>query len=376
MRHSETPAPYAPEHPQHPRNRINGIELMFLLHTVPIGVGVLGMVRFIADKAGHDAPLAVLISGLYPQVGVLFMWLLLKRFRTMGIYEIHQQLFGRWVGKIFNLAFASYCLYAFFMTLRTFTELVNTWLYPMMSPWVLSLIFLVPMIYASYAGIQLLGRYAIMTFFLTSWILVLIYFPIMEGSSSYLLPFGSNGISRIFQGSLLSALSVLGFELLMVYYPFVSYKKDVLPAATIASWSVTLVYLINAVVSIMFFSLPQLSKTIWPMLTMFKHVQVPFIERFETIVIAVWILKVVNTAGTYLWAGVDGMLKTIPVKKWVLYGLILILALVFSNALHTRAEINTQLNFLSKLGLGLMIGYPLLLWLLSLVLRKKGVEPS
>jgi spore germination protein (amino acid permease) len=356
--------------------RINGIELMFLLHTVPIGVGILGMVRFVAEKAGHDAPLAILLSGLYPQIGILFMWLLLRRFRTMGIYEIHQQLFGRWIGKLFNLLFAAYCLYAFFMTVRTFSELVNTWLYPMTSPWVLTSIFLMPTMYASFAGIRLLGRYAIAASFLTVWILTLVYFPAREGSGTYLLPIGSNGVSRIFQGSLLSALSILGFELLLVIYPYVTYKKDVLPAATIANWSMTLIYTINAVVSIMFFSLPQLEKTIWPMLTMYKHVQVPFIERFETIVIAIWIIKIVNTAGTYLWAGVEGVLKTVPVKKWLLYSMILIAALYGTALLRSRTEINLHLNFLSKLGLGIMILYPLALWLLSLVLRKKGAEPS
>ncbi|MBL0387231.1 GerAB/ArcD/ProY family transporter [Tumebacillus sp. ITR2] len=358
------------------KHSINSIELLFLLHTVPIGVGILGLVRFVADKSGHDAPLAVLLSGLYPQIGILFMWLLLRRFQNLGVYEIHKELFGKWLGFLFNFAFISYCLYASFMTMRTFIELINTWLYPMTSPMVLTCILLVPTLYASYCGVRLLGRYATTTFFLTVWILLLTYFPTKEATLSHLFPIGQNGMSSIFQGSLLSALSILGFELLLVMYPYVAHKQDVLPAASIASWGMTLIYLLNAIVTIMFFSLPQLEKTIWPMLTMFKHVQVPFIERFETIVIAVWVMRIVNTCGAYLWAGMDGLQKSLPLKKPYLYLVVAAAFLVLTMQVKGRAIINTNLNLLSKIGLGVMIAYPLLLWLLSLILRKKGEKPS
>ncbi|KEO85077.1 GerAB/ArcD/ProY family transporter [Tumebacillus flagellatus] len=355
---------------------INSIELLFLLHTVPIGVGILGMVRFIADKTGHDAPLAVLLSGLYPQLSIVFMWLLLRRFKTLGIYDIHARLFGKWLGKLFNLVFAAYCLYASFMTMITFIELVCTWMYPMTQSLILTGILLVPTVYASYAGLRLLGRFAITTFFLTVWIALLVYFPMKESTFSHLFPIGQSGLPNLFHGSLLSALSILGFELLMVMYPYVAHKQDVLPAASIASWGMTFVYLLNAVITIMFFSLPQLLKTIWPMLTMFKHVQLPFIERFETIVIAIWVVRIVNTCSNYLWAGMEGLQKTLFLKKPYLYLVILALYIYFTTQVKGRIEINEHLNFLSKFGLALMIAYPLLLWLLSLLLRKKGEQPS
>lgn len=353
-------------------NTLNSIQLMFLIHTVPIGVGILGLVRFVADRAGHDAPLAILLSGVYTQAAVLFSWLLLRRFQTLGIYDIHRRLFGKWIGSVFSLLFAVYCLFAYFMTIRTFVELVNTWMFPLTPVWLLTLLFMIPIVYSAYCGIRLLGRYAISAFFLTAWIILLAYFPLSTGTLSHLFPIGSVGLNDLFQGSLLSALSLLGVELLLVYYPYVAYKKDVLPAASIASWSTILVYTVIAVVTIIFFSIGQLGKTIWPMLTMFKHVQVPFIERFETIIIAVWLVQVVNTSGTYLWAGIEGVRKAIPLKKGIVYSLIAAATLPLSQMINGRAEMNLLLNLLSKSGFFLMIGYPLLLWLISLILRRKG----
>ncbi|MGZ4163375.1 MAG: GerAB/ArcD/ProY family transporter [Tumebacillaceae bacterium] len=352
--------------------RINSIELIFMMHTVPIGVGVLGMVRFIADKAGHDAPLATMMSGLYPQAGLLFMWLLLRRFQKYGIYEIHQFIFGKWIGRFFNILFAGYCLFCFFMCLRTFTELVGTWMFPLTPVWVLTALFLVPIVYSGAAGVRLLSKFAITSFFLTVWILLLIYYPMQEGGYSHLFPIGANGLKAIFDGSLKAALSLLGPELLLVIYPYVVYKPDVLPAVSIASWGTTLVYTINAVTTIVFFSADQLTKTIWPMLAMYKHVQMPFIERFETIMIAVWLIQIVHTSGSYLWAGVEGVVRSFHLKKSWVHVVLILATLVLSQMLKGRTEVNAYLNILANVGLGVLVFYALLIWIIALILRRKG----
>jgi spore germination protein AB len=351
---------------------INSVQLIFLLNTIPIGVGILGMVRFIAEKAGHDAPLATVMSGLYAQASVLFMWLLLIRFKKYGLYEIHQIIFGKWIGRFFNLLFAGYCLFAFFMTLRTFVELVGTWMFPLTPPWVLAALFLVPMVYSSAAGLRLLGRFAIATFFLSGWIVLLIYFPMQEGGSSHLFPIGANGLKAIFDGSMRTALSLLGIELLMVIYPYVVHKPDVLPAASIASWGTILVYTINAIVTIIFFTADQLEKTIWPMLAMFKHVQMPFIERFETIVIAVWLIQIVSTCSSYLWAGVEGIVRSFNLKNGRVYVVLTLASVYLSQLLKGRTQINFYLNILANVGLAVMVVYPLLIWIVAVVLKKKG----
>ena len=360
---------------QEPKHAINGVELLFLANTIPIGVGVLGMVRFVADSSAHDAWISILVSGFYSQAGILFMWLLLRRFQTMGIYDIHRVLFKKWIGGAMNLLFAFYCLSSYFLVIRTYVEVVQTWMFPTTPVWIMTCLCIVPVFYASISGLQLLGRYAIAAFFLTMWIVLLSYYSFEEGTFSHIMPIGSNGAGKILSGSLLSSLSLLGCELLMVFYPHVTYKKDFLPAATIANWVMVLFYVWNALATLMFFSYEQLRKTIWPMLTMFKYVQLPFIERFETIIIALWILQVVNTSSGYLWAGMRGLEKTMPIRKSWAYGGIFVATLVFGNLIEGRVELNIYLNWLSKVGLAVMVCYPVLLLLLALVLRKKGGQP-
>ena len=50
----------------------------------------------------------------------------------------------------------------------------------------------------------------------------------------------------------------------------------------------TLIYVVLAIVSFMYYSEGQLNHTIWPTLTMLKIIKVPFIQRFEYIIIFVW----------------------------------------------------------------------------------------
>lgn len=74
-----------------------------LLHSLQIGIGILGYQRVILKNAGYDAWISLIIAGIATHI-VLFC--MLKMLEKDGdLISIHTTTFGKWVGSIFSVIF-------------------------------------------------------------------------------------------------------------------------------------------------------------------------------------------------------------------------------------------------------------------------------
>ena len=91
-------------------------------------------------------------------------------------------------------------------------------------------------------------------------------------------------------------------------------------------------YLCTALVSFAYFSQGQLGHTIWPTLTMAKIIEIPFLQRFEYILISMWLLVVLPTIAVSVWCTIRGFSKTFnkPPTLFLILVLIALLGFLFS----------------------------------------------
>lgn len=76
----------------------------------------------------------------------------------------------------------------------------------------------------------------------------------------------------------------------------------------------TLIYVVLAIVSFMYYSEGQLNHTIWPTLTMLKIIKVPFIQRFEYIIIFVWFLIILPNLCLTIWSSCQTMKRSFHIS--------------------------------------------------------------
>lgn len=104
--------------------------VFFLMPGMQIGVGILGFERVIAKEAGQDAWLSVLISGLIINVLLWMCFKLLGRGpQTLDLVAIHKDLFGKWVGNVFNILFILYLIMISIILIRTYLEVIQVWMF-------------------------------------------------------------------------------------------------------------------------------------------------------------------------------------------------------------------------------------------------------
>lgn len=350
-----------------PRERIsiNAYLVFFLVHTAQIGLGIVGVQRVIFVEARQDAWIAVLLSGLWIHLVVFVICQTLKQTEHDNIFSLHTFVYGRVLGWIANAAVVVYFLMAYTSILLGYVEMTLTWMYPDFPLWGGVLILLLLTIYALYGGgFRLVAGVSFLTFFMTIWIALVVFQPLKYAEWIHLLPIWEATPKQMANGVLKTAYTMLGFEVLYIIYPFVKEKERAHRYAQFGVLLTTFLVAAVTVIAIAFFSPKQLDVTIWASLSMFTIVKFPFIERFEYVVIPLWLLVILPNLLMFMWAMTRGGKALFRVKQKYLLFVFAFLSYVVAIMFEKRATINEFIDQVGYYGFGLSFVYPFILYVL------------
>lgn len=349
--------------------QISPIFVFFLIHSAQFGAGVLGFARIIAKAAGYDGWIGVLIIGICIHILIWMMYFLLKE--TNGnLVDLHRQTFGKWLGNGVTLIFMAYFLIISISVIRTYVEIIQVWMFPTASTWMLTLFLCLVSYYIISSGFRVITGICVISVGGTLGYLFLSLFVLKYSHWSNLLPVFTHSFSDILKAANLSIYSMTGFEIYLMAYPFVKNPKQSHKFAQYGALFSNILYLFSTLLAFAFFSEKQLFKTIWSQLSMTQVIQLPFIERLEYIAISAYALVIVTSFILPLWAATRGTHEIFRVKqRGVLIAFILI-TLIVSQLLTTRHDINTFISNSGKASFWLMYVYIPILFIIVWVKRK------
>lgn len=354
---------------------INAFLIMFFINATQTGVGIVGLPRIVFLAAKHDAWISVFLGGVLSAVVLAMMVLMLQKYDSADLYGIQVDVFGKWLGNAMNIFYMLYMTLSFFVILMNYVEIVQVWIFPDLPTWQLALALILLTTYAVYGGIRIIVGVAFLSVIGTIWLMFILIVPMQYADPKNLLPLLNTDLKHIVNGVYKTSLSLMGFELLMFLYPYVKEKKKVFLYSQIGNFLTTILFTSITMISITFFAENGLARTIWPVLSMFKIVRLPNLERFEFIAVSFWMLVILPNMCCYLWAASKGFKRIINWKQnhgiWILG----ILVWVGSFFIKARYQMNELTDFVGKLGFLTAFCYPVLLSVLVLVkkwfLRRK-----
>ncbi|SOC37346.1 GerAB/ArcD/ProY family transporter [Ureibacillus acetophenoni] len=359
--------------------KINAFLIFFVIVSCQIGVGIHGFQRVIYEEAKQDAWISVVLSFILAHIVVFIMFKTLEKFDGLDIYGIQKEVFGKILGKFLNLLYVIYCTFAFFAVLKNYIEVVNTWVFPYVNARFIAIAILLIVIYAVTGGLRVIVGISFFSFFFLLWIPPVLIFPLYYSNPNFLLPIMEDW-AGILRGVYLMSFTIVGFEILNIIYPYIKEKerKNANKYAQIGLLATFFLYITIMLITIMYFSGPQLERVIWATLTIFNIIEFPFVERIEIITICLWLLIVLPNLCLYLWAayrGVSSIFK-IELKKfiWIFASIIFI----FTFIIRSRTEINTMNNYFGQISFYVVFVYPFLLYLFASIKkrRRKGTGDS
>ncbi|OAS16328.1 GerAB/ArcD/ProY family transporter [Paenibacillus oryzisoli] len=348
---------------------ISGFFIFFLIYGSLVGVGVLSFQHFIFETAGNDTWISVLVTGISLHA---IIWMIFKMLGNPArdVIDLHRILLGKYVGNAVSLVMVGYYFIMALTLFRSYIEILQVWMFPTLRTWILALILLFIVYYIVSGGFRVLAGYCFFGVIFSSLLPLLMYFNIKYGHINNLLPIFKHSSKELFTSIKYQGIMFMGFETLLIYFPFLKFPDKSLKWAQTAVGMSTLKYAVLTIVTLMYYSQGLLLHTYWPTLVMIKVIEFSLVARVEFIFISVWLFIIIPTLCLSIWSCTRIMKRVTTLKPT--YSLIFILIALYAASLpvHDRIRINWLGKHVAEIGFYFIYGYIPLLFILYLFRRK------
>jgi spore germination protein (amino acid permease) len=329
--------------------QVSAFFTFFLVHASQTGIGILNYQADVSKYAEQDAWISLIISGVSIHLILFVIFKMLDPHKN-DLVAVHDHCFGKVLGSALSILTLGYFWLASFTVFRAYIEVIQVWVYPTIKTWQLSIIFGAVMYYIVSNGFRVLSGFSFWGVILPSFLFVLIYFPMKHMNYIYLLPAFSHPISDLLLSAKASTLLFLGFEWILMYYPFIKDSSKIPKWAYFGNLYTILVYLIVTFISFLYFNQEVIQHLPWPTLMMLKIVHFTFLERFEYIFIFIWLLVIIPPMCISMWACTRIVKRTfsIPPKGSLLF--LILLSIIASISLKDLESVDKVSNIASNVG--------------------------
>ncbi|MGP4081889.1 GerAB/ArcD/ProY family transporter [Pseudalkalibacillus sp. R45] len=338
------------------RYKVSASMAFFLIHTMQIGIGILGYERYIAMDAEYDSWISIIITGLSIHLILWMMYTMLNKEKG-DIIAIHARAYGERLGKFFSFLFAIYFLLMGVTVMRSYLEVVQVWMFPDMNLPFFLLVYIFLIYYTVSAGFRIVAGIAFFGVTLPIVLIFFLYFPLQYSDWDYLQPVFNHSIKDILLSSKVATLEYIGFEVILILYPFLKKAEKSQKWGHYGILFSTFIYVIVAVVSFSFYSQEQLGRTIWATLSMFKIVEFPFVERFEYIAITIWALITFPNICISLWCAGRTLKRTFSIRQRSSLIVMLLIVYILQLLISDRETTDMFITAISRLGFYLIYFY-------------------
>ncbi|MEH7224476.1 endospore germination permease [Bacillus sp. JJ1566] len=344
--------------------QITLLQFILLIHGVQIGVGVLTLPRDLAEKAGTDGWIGIIIGWFFATATSLVIIQIMKKHPNGTILDLLTYYFGKWVGKVGGVILA---LYFGFLALYSFISeamFIQAWVLPRISISLLMILLSIPTYLLVRNNVQILGRYSVVVFFMTLWTIFLYMFSLKDAQFLNLLPLLKEGWHPIMKTVKLSITTYVGFEIAFYLYPFLQKKETASIGVVIANTITMFAYLIITLVAFVVFSPDEITKFNEPTITLLKVIELTFIERLEIVLFAFYIFVMSTKVLPLMFVSVFSISwlfgkeeHTKPLLWFLVIGVIFVF--LFPPSVHINLIWSKKLHALSFF---LSYAFPICLW--------------
>ncbi|KQL49791.1 hypothetical protein AN963_08810 [Brevibacillus choshinensis] len=290
------------------KSRITQGQLMFFVIQTQVGVGILSLPHKMQATAKGGGWISTLIAGLVVQVIILILWALCRRFPSDTIYSFLPKITGKLIGNLLGLAYIGYFLTSAGMILGLFADVVGKWVLQTTPRWALLLLTLLTCIYLVKEHIRVIARLFVISSFTIIVMVILSLFGYAHANFTYLFPIMEAGWWNIIKAANEALFPLIGYEVILVIYPFVEGKSGgKLKAASLGNLLISIFYTFEVFTSLVIFSPAVMPAVSEPLLYMLKGFSFQIIQRIDLIFLSLWIFIVSTATVSWLYMATVGL---------------------------------------------------------------------
>ncbi|WP_028551375.1 GerAB/ArcD/ProY family transporter [Paenibacillus sp. UNC451MF] len=346
-------------------NEITLMQYIFLIHGSQLGIGQLALPRQLVESAGVSGWISLLLGWAGSLAASLFIISVMKRYPGGTLPDLLVHYFGKTIGRVGAALMALFYAFSSMTCIIATGLMIQEWLLPQTPLYILMILFSIPTYLITRNGLRIIGRYNELVFFLTIPMAVFLLVPLKDGHPLHLLPLLGEGWSPLFQATLVTVYSFLGFDSALILYPFLKKKQSAVLGITIANTLTMLLFLMTALACFTFFSPDEITQYYQPTLDLLKVIEFHFVERLELVFLsgylfvisATWVILMYNTVFCTSW-----LLGKQDHQNHVLLllGCIVVIAYFLDPSAH---QLDDWFHWLTGAGLLYAFAMPVVLWL-------------
>ncbi|GLI09810.1 germination protein [Paenibacillus tyrfis] len=332
----------------------------------------------LAASAGHDAWISIILGAI---VSYIIIWMythLCQLYPGKTLVEIGEVLFGAWAGRIIGFIYAWYSFHLGVLILKNFIEYILIIALPETSPLTVSAPMMGIVLWAAYAGMEVLSRCSISLLLLVLVEAMLSILMVKDFQPDNLLPLVDRGWMPILEG--MTELIGFPFGESIVFAMIIPQINNIDQAKKTVLWALItsgfLLVLSNVRNTLVLGNIS--SKLIYPSYVAYQYISIAeFLERVEPITIVTFLLGAFVKISVCLYASAKSFSLAMPSKQYRLYLIPLsLLMLQFTFFLYKNDM--EMIKFSTKIwqwySVPFQIIIPLAMLLTALIIKRKRMH--
>jgi spore germination protein len=353
------------------QDRITSTQTTVLVSSFILGLGILTLPRAVTDETGTpDGWISVILGGLVAMLAGSLLAKFSQCFPGKTFYQYSQDIAGKWIGNIICLYGVGYFTLLASFEVRAMAEVTDFFLLPATPKEVTMGMLLLASAYLVVGGLNAVARLyegflpiTVILFFLV------LFMGFKEFDVDHLRPVLSKGWLPVLQGVKTTSLSYLGLETMLFLPAFMDKPRDSVKAVVVGIGISMFFYVLTVIIVIGVLTVDDVVTLTFPTIDLARSVELEgvFFERYESFLLAVWILQIFTTLSLcHYFAGL-GLRHVFANENWFrpfVYGLLPVI--------YGLGWVPTTINDVFAVGdllgyllLGLIVVIPLLLLIIA-----------
>jgi spore germination protein len=330
-------------------------EAAIVTSSIMLGSGVLTLPRTVTEKTGTpDGWISVILSGMIAVLAGIMMAKLSQRFPGQTYFEFSQHLVGKWVGRLLNFPLVVYFIVLGGYEIRSMAEVNSLYLLPRTPTAITMVLFIWVGVYLVTGGLTPIARLSSLLLPITVLIfLMTLGLSLKVVDFNNLRPVMGFGVMPVIKGITQTVLSFSGFEVILFLTAFMEDHRQAVKSVIIGISVPTFFYIIIVAFAVATLGLEETARITRPTVTMIRSFEVTGVifERFESFLLAVWMLQIFTTYVCYHYLASIGLSSIFgkEFKTWTYW---------ISPLIYLFAALPSDIN--ERYLIGYIMGYVLL----------------
>lgn len=345
---------------------ISGWFAFFLVNALA-GNGFIQNILF--KDAEQDTWISVLFMGLSLHI---IIWMIYKMLGnpSKDVIDLHRMIFGSFLGNAVSLLLIAYFFMLALSVFRSYIDILQIWVFPSLKTWVLAVILIIMIYYLVSGGFRVLTGFAFFAVIMSYILIILNIFPIRYGIFTYLLPVWNHSVHDLFKSFKTSCGMFMGFETMLIYFPFLKSPEKNAKWAHFGLLITTLQYTTIIVTTLMYFSHGLLMHTLYPVLVETKIIEFDFLERIEYIFAVSMLIIIIPMLCISIWSCTRIMKRITQLKPRISLPLILIAFFIVIIQFNDRIKVDELGRFVSEVGFYFLFAYIPSIFIIYMIVTK------